>query len=163
MAKYTEKEILDSYSGRTTKTDTTQLRGNIFKKIVSDYLTKELDANSRLELKTSEFDKKGGRKIFLIVDNKILIEIRAKGYQFSEWNNKKDDERYKYIKIRAEESKCKLIYITGAETNQQKKGSKDYKRRTIQIFGRKHTFFLDEEGSWQKFVERVCDILQETK
>ena len=178
MTKYSSKEILDAYKKQLDKEKeklegkpvTSHVKGRIFKKIIKNSLTKELEELGikpsieeipLFKLKMPGYRKRKNAKTNLIINNKILVEVKANGHQYPKWEDKTEDDKYKSIKEKTEKDKLKYLYITGKEAPKPKKHGHDYRERTIKIFGKKYTYFLDEEKKdhWNEFVKRVHSIL----
>ena len=171
MAKYSREEVLNEYDTRLKKElskgkpDTNHLHHMVFKEIIRDCLTEELKAlglsqiietNTTLEVGVSELFKSGKTKISLRIGDKILVKCNVYGFDYGNDSGTK----VKVIKKLADEKKFKLLYITLKEAKKPKKvGSKDFRKIGIKTFGKEYIFFLDEPESWQKFVDRVCFIL----
>ena len=181
MAKYTKEEILELYNEQleVAKSKLKELKiycgdeiklkslnGWVFEQVVQFCLTEELKA---LGIENPEpegqfpfkyFDYKSGKeknaKIDLKVGNKILVEVKGYGYLYSP----SDEEKYKNIKKSANDKEYVYLYITKDKENST------YIEKAIKLFEEVNCFFLfdEKEDNWQKFVERVTEILkQETK
>jgi hypothetical protein len=50
---------------------------------------------------------------------------------------------------------CGVVHLTGSETYER------YRSETASAFGREHTFFLDKEGDWERFVTEVAKYIGE--
>lgn len=189
MTKYTRKEILENYSKQLDEANKgleklecycgedikiNGLNGWIFEQVVRHCLTEELNIlgilnlhikeQYKLELDGSEYGKKRHSAIIdLLIENKILVEIKGRGYKISGKNDSRDDDKLRYIKKKAEEQGLVYLYITREEAKEPKnKNSFNYRKTTREIIEGKNCFFLDEEkdDDWQKFVNRVCSLLK---
>ncbi len=190
MTKYSRKEVLDLYNNQLDEAITKLkelkiycedkqcnlkkvLSGWIFEHIVRHCLTEELKENGfnpemleqdTFEYEISESGKKKSAIIDLNVNKKILIEIKVNGYQYSNWNDMKIDEKYAKIKKKANEDGLEYLYISKKEAPKPKReNSHDYRERTRKIIGKDNAFFLDEEDNWEKFVNRVKELLNSKK
>lgn len=140
----------------------TALGGWVFEETICDCFSKELknlplnmlvQFQIKEQFKLSSF-KTGSRGVidFRISngDKHILLEIKSSGIHSAK---NFDTYRADYKIIRAQ-GEYEYLYITGCET------SKLYKQETQNIFGIENSFFLDTDSdAWEKFVERVKDIL----
>ncbi len=190
MAKYSNEEILEKYNKQRDKAieklkeldvycgseiNFTGLNGWVFEQVIHYCITVELKTlgiqnphikeQYKLELGVSESGKKKHPAIIdLIIENKILIEIKGRGYKYGKQDDTKDDDRLRNIKKKAEEEGLVYLYITKEESKEPKnENSFDYRKRTREIIGGENCFFLDDEkeDNWYKFVNRVDNILKE--
>lgn len=162
MTKYSDKEIIDLYNEQETEAknklkdlkvfcgnepNISGLNGWVFEQIIQYCLKKELEEKGYLNIGIEEqYKLEGRKKVDLKIEDNIIVEIKRAGIF-----GKEDIKRYeKYRKIAK-----KLTYLYIAE----EEGYKSYKEETIRIFGKNNTFFLKEDG-WQKFIERIEDILK---
>ncbi|MBU3191137.1 hypothetical protein K9O30_17750 [Clostridium bowmanii] len=175
---YTNKDILDSYDKNlldaqnglkllkfraTINTPSfAALGGWVFEETICNCLSKELKSLSSTildqlqiseQFKLSSF-KTGSKGVtdFKISkgDKHILLEVKSSGIHAT-----KNLDTYKvYLDIIKAQVGCEYLYINGYET------SKHYKQKTQNIFGVDNAFFLDSDAdAWEKFVQRVKDIL----
>ena len=165
IVKYSEKQILKLYQNQLvesnnllkklkifcgTKEPLIQgLHGWIFEQVIQYCLREELDEIGLTNLQIREQVTFHGRKKADLKISNIIIEIKSEGLF-----GKKSIQKYKEYKKIADKMGLQYLYITGGER------VKDYIKGTINSFGNKNTFFLDEEGHWEKFVNRIIDILK---
>lgn len=184
MAKYSRAEVLELYDNQLNEAITNLkelkincedekcnvdrvLSGWIFEHVVRHCLTEELKGLNpemseqfTFDYGVSESGKKKSAIIDLAVNKKILAEIKVNGHQYSNWNDMRIDEKYANIKKKANEEGIEYLYISKKEAPKPKReNAHDYRERTRKLIGEENTFFLDEEGSWERFVKRVKDLL----
>lgn len=140
----------------------TALGGWVFEETICDCFSKELKnlpLNRLVQFQVKEQFKLSGFKTgsrgvsdFRISngDKHILLEVKSSGL-----HSPKNFVTYKaYHGIIKAQVGYEYLYITGCET------SKPYKQETQNIFGVENSFFLDTDtDAWEKFVQRVYDIL----
>ncbi len=176
--KYTAKEILNKYDEQLEEAEKklkeltvycgdkikiNGLNGWVFEQVVQHHLTEELidlGIKNPSELMMPQFpltyeleEKKKHPKIDLKIGNKILIEIKGQGYLYSA----SDQKKYEEIRKKVNEQDSEFLYIT------KKDGGVRYRNAAKGTFGEENCFFLDDknEDNWQKFVERVYELLPE--
>jgi len=125
------------------------LSGWSFETIIHHYLKNELLDRGILDEIETQYKLHGRKRIDLKISN-IIIEIKTQGIF-----GKKAVENYSNHKRIATEKCQNYLYIATEDTDYK------VKQETINFFGEENAFFLSDEGSWQKFVERVSGILKQ--
>lgn len=118
------------------------LNGWVYEQTIRFCLENELDLLGLLLPVSEQFKLKGRAKADLLVGT-TAIEIKAGGL-FGD-----DSEKYRKYKNITEEKSLSYLYITRQENY------RPYYLATKEIFGNEHAFFLNEPGSWNKFVKAV--------
>ena len=161
--KYTENEIevlcekniemakkslrkLDIYCGNEPMIR--GLNGWVFEQVIQFCLREELKNKNRSNLILEEqftFDRR--KKADLKISN-IIIEIKKEGLFGDD-----DIDKYKEYNKIAKEKGLIYLYLTGGERVEK------YIKGSIQAFGKDNSFFLDEDGQWERFVNRILEVL----
>lgn len=153
---------LDVFCGR--EPELSGLNGWVFEQVIQYCLRKELEEKGLRNVIISEQYKLGSRAIidFKIAD-KIVVEIKRSGIFYKKEQGSQYDDRVKYRRYRdlANQQGFTYLYITAKEQTPKKGKSENYKETTRMIFDRENTFFLDEPGDWERFVNRVIEVLKQ--
>jgi len=124
------------------------LNGWIFEQVIQFCLLEELKNKGLSDVEIEEqASLRGGKKADLKIGN-VIIEIKKEGF-FGD----RDIEKYKEYRKVADEKGLTYLYLTGGERVQK------FIDGAIQVFGEGNCFFLDEKGSWGKFVDKVYKSL----
>jgi hypothetical protein len=137
---------LEVFCGR--KADFGGLNGWVFEQTIQYCLRKELDAR-RLTHDIKEQHTLAGRtKADLLIGGRLAVEIKSRGL-FS----KSAIDRYRRYSEAAKRSGLVYLFLTASESY------RPYRDGIADALGKESVFFLDEEGSWDRFVARVVNEL----
>jgi len=158
--KYTEKTLESNYSDNLNKAkqalrnldfvcgvelDFKGLNGWVFEQTIRKCLIDELvDKLQSYDVREQETLK--GRATVDLVLGRAAIEIKSGGLF------KDESEKYAKLRTAAIGKGWEYLYITRDETYVP------FKESAKKAFGEDKAFFLNEEGTWMKFVEKVIEI-----
>jgi hypothetical protein len=161
---FTEDEVLKKYEAnkkvardklkeievycKTKDPDFKALHGWVFEQTIQHCLRKELEARD-VPSDFKEQEPFGSRARADLKIGKVCIEIKLKGL-FSPTAS----EKYERYKKAAQEEDLQYVFVTGQET------SEPYKKAISEKLGPENTFFLNENGAWAKFVDRLVKLLK---
>ena len=124
------------------------LNGWIFEQTVQHCIKKELKAH-KLNPNVREQINLGGRTRADLMIDSVAIEIKAKGLFGFE-----DVERYRKYKQAAKKKGFDYIFVTKSESH------RPYRIGIISALGRKNTFFLDQQGDWERLIKTLVSKVQ---
>jgi hypothetical protein len=128
--------------------NTKGLSGWIYEQTIRYCLSQELMTLGLCPVMEEQIPLYGRTKIDLLV-GRVAVEIKALG-SFGD-----DARKYSKYRAKVEERGWVYFYLTGSETYER------YRSETASAFGREHTFFLDKEGDWERFVTEVAKYIGE--
>jgi hypothetical protein len=121
------------------------LNGWVFEQTIRQCLMDELkDILDEIDFKEQE--NLAGRATVDLVVGRVAIEIKSGGL-FSD-----ESEKYTKWRVAAYAMGWDYLYITLDETYPQ------FKVSAKKAFGYENTFFLNDPGSWRKFVNRIVEL-----
>jgi hypothetical protein len=121
------------------------LNGWVFEQTIRQCLMDEL-RDILDEIAFNDQEKLTGRATVDLVVGRVAIEIKSGGL-FSD-----ESEKYTKWRVAAYAMGWDYLYITLDETHLP------FKESAKKVFGYENTFFLNDPGSWSKFVNRVVEL-----
>ncbi len=124
----------------------TGLSGWVFEQTLRHCLSAELTEFGLQPAIACQVPVRGRAKIDLLVGNRVAIEVKSRG----SWGN---DTKYRtYGKVVLRKGWI-YLYVTLQE------GHLPYRNATLKLFGPDGAYFLDGQGEWARFVNKVAGAL----